>query len=63
MKGGNDNENRENHSETEGRGSGLPYGKRRGSQAVQKHRAAEYAQRGRNDRLPFQRTHEREDHL
>lgn len=29
-KGGNNNENRKNHSETEGRGSGLPYGKRRG---------------------------------
>ena len=28
------NENRKNYSETEGRGSGLPYGKRRGSQAV-----------------------------
>ena len=27
-KGGNDNENRKNYSETEGRGSGLPYGKR-----------------------------------
>jgi hypothetical protein len=31
MKGGKQNENRKNHSETEGRGSGLPYGKRRGS--------------------------------
>ena len=61
--GGKYNENRKNHSETEGRGSGLPYGKRRGSQAVQKHRAAGYAQRGRNDRLPFQRTHGREDYL
>ena len=29
--------NRKNHSKTEGRGSGLPYGKRQGSQAVQKH--------------------------
>lgn len=45
MKGGNDNENRKNHSETEGRGSGLPYGKRRGSQAVQEHRAAGRAEK------------------
>ena len=63
MKGGNDNENRKNYSETEGRGSGLPYGKRRGSQAVQEHRAAGRAERGGNDRLPLQRTHGREDHL
>ena len=34
MKGGYDNENGKNYSETEGCGSGLPYGKRRGSQAV-----------------------------